>query len=110
MQLKLFVIHLPVGVMIVTLILFSQVFTALASLSSSDQADKELKDEDIKQELVSGDTNLNEDNTEKQEEVVQESNGDARERGLEQNITIDDIHSSDDIPFELPFDNIIPFP
>jgi hypothetical protein len=59
---------------------------------------------------VSGETNLNEDNIEKQEEEVQESNGDTRERGLEQNIMINEIHSSDDIPFEIPFDNIIPFP
>jgi hypothetical protein len=35
--------------MIVSLILFSQVFTALTASSSSDQTDKEPKDKDIKQ-------------------------------------------------------------
>jgi hypothetical protein len=44
---------------------------------------------------------------EEEEKEKQESNGDTRARGLEEhNITIDD----DDIPFELPFANSLPFP
>ena len=48
-----------------------------------------------------------------EEEDKEESNGDTKERELEDNIMIDkddDISSSDAIPFELPFDDIIPFP
>jgi hypothetical protein len=57
MQQKLFVINLLIGVMIVSLILLSQVFTALAEASSSlDQTDKELKDKDIKHKSKSSDT------------------------------------------------------
>jgi hypothetical protein len=112
MQLKLFVIHVPVGVMIVSLILFSQAFTALAvASSSSDQTDKELKDKDTKQKSKSSDTKPNDgDNMGKQTEEEQESNSDTRAIGLEQNITIENIHPSNDMPFELPFDNSLPFP
>ena len=106
MQLKLFIIDLPIGTLIVSLILLGQLLTAAAEL-----IDIEPKDKDIKQELDSSETKPDkENNTVNQVEEEQESNGDTRERGLEQNITIDDIHSSDDIPFVLPFDDILPFP
>jgi hypothetical protein len=115
MQLKLFVINLLIGVMIVNLILFSQVFTALAGASSSsDQTDKELKDKDIKQKSKSSDTKpSNQQNntvTQAEGEEEHESNDDTGGRGLKQNITIDDTHPSDNIPFELPLDNTLPFP
>ena len=106
MQLKLFIIDLPIGAMIVSLILLGQLLTAAAEL-----IDIEPKDKDIKQELDSSETKPDkENNTVNQVEEEQESNGDIRERGVEQNITIDDVHSSDDIPFVLPFDDILPFP
>jgi hypothetical protein len=108
MQLKLFIIDLPIGAMIVSLILLSQLLTAAAA---AELIDIEPKDKDIKQELDSSETKQDkENNTVNQVEEEQESNGDTRERGVEQNITIDDIHSSDDIPFVLPFDDILPFP
>ena len=115
MQLKLFVINLLIGLMIVSLILLSQVFTALAEASSSsDQTDKELKDNDIKQKSKSSDTKpSNQQNntiTQAEGEEEHESNGDTGGRGLKQNITIDDTHPSDNIPFELPLDNTLPFP
>ena len=112
MQLKLFVINLLIGVMIVSLILFSQVFTALAGASSSsEQTDKELKDKDIKHKSKSSDTKPNdEDNVGNHKEVKekkQQSNGHTRGRGLQADkIMIND----NDIPFELPFHDIIPFP
>jgi hypothetical protein len=108
MQLKLFIIDLPIGALIVSLILLSQLLTAAAT---AELIDIEPKDKDIKQELDSSETKPDkENNTVNQVEEEQESNGDIRERGVEQNITIDDIHSSDDIPFVLPFDDILPFP
>ena len=108
MQLKLFIIDLPIGALIVSLILLGQLLTAAAA---AELIDIEPKDKDIKQELDSSETKPDkENNTVNQVEEEQESNGDTRERGLEQNITIDDIHSSDDIPFVLPFDDILPFP
>ena len=108
MQLKLFIIDLPIGALIVSLILLSQLLTAAAA---AELIDIEPKDKDIKQELDSSETEPDkENNTVNQVEEEQESNGDTRERGVEQNITIDDIHSSDDIPFVLPFDDILPFP
>jgi hypothetical protein len=109
MQLKLFVIHLPVGVIIVSLIFLGQVLTPAPA--AEEQTDIELEDKDTKQELGTSETKpTNENNRVKQEEE-QESNGDTRERGLEQNITIgDDIYPSDVIPFELPFNNIVLFP
>ena len=66
MQLKLFAIYLPVGVMIVSLILYSQVSTAAASAELMDKEDDE--DKAIKQELVTSETNPNDDNRGKQEE------------------------------------------
>jgi hypothetical protein len=113
MQSKLFVIHLlllSVGVlMIVGLIIFSQVLT-LAS-AAMEMTDMELEDKAIKQELEPSETEPTKENNTVNQEEEQESNGDTRERGLEQNITIgDDIYPSDVIPFELPFNNIIPFP
>jgi hypothetical protein len=125
MQLKLFAIYLPVGVMIVSLILFSQVSTAAASAELMDKEDDE--DKAIKQELGTSETNPNDDNRGKQEEEAaeeQESNDDTSES--EDNVMIDDdgdggdnINPSeddddddddDDVPFKLPFDNTIPFP
>ena len=115
-QLRLFVIYIPVGIMIISLIIISQIFTAtaaaalaLALAAAEDQTDIEVKDKDIKEELGTSDTKAtNDDNT-------------ASETGLEEdNVMIDDTdtYSSDDdnndddgdVPFELPFDNIIPFP
>ena len=126
MQLKLFAIYLPVGVMIVSLILFSQVSTAAASAELMDKEDDE--DKAIKQELGTSETKPNDDNRGKQEEEEaaeeQESNDDTSES--EDNVMIDDdgdggdnINPSeddddddddDDVPFKLPFDNTIPFP
>ena len=125
MQLKLFAIYLPVGVMIVSLILFSQVSTAAASAELMDKEDDE--DKAIKQELGTSETKPNDDNRGKQEEETaeeQESNDDTSES--EDNVMIDDdgdggdnINPSeddddddddDDVPFKLPFDNTIPFP
>jgi hypothetical protein len=114
MQLKLFVINLLTGVMIVSLILFSQVFRALAgasSSSSSDQTDKELKDKDIKHKSKSSYTKPNDEdnvgNHKAVKEKKQQSNDHTRGRGLQADkIMIND----NDIPFELPFHDIIPFP
>jgi hypothetical protein len=125
MQLKLFAIHLPIGVMIVSLILFSQILTAAAA-GAEEQTDIELENEDTKEQLGASETTRNDDNMGKQEEEAteeQESNDDTRERESQDNVMIDDdddhdhnINSSevddvdDDTPFELPFDDIIPFP
>jgi hypothetical protein len=109
MQLKLFIFYLPTGVIIISLLLFNQILMEAAA--AAEQTDIYLKDKAIKQELASGKTKpTKENNTVKQPEEKQESNGDTRGAAIEQNMTIDDIHASDDIPFELPFDNIIPFP
>ncbi len=80
----------------------------------------ELENKAIRQELEPSETEEieeeEEDNTAKQEEEgeeeEQESNDDTSGTGLEEdNITINDNYSSnDDVPFDLPFDNIIPFP
>jgi hypothetical protein len=108
MQLKLFVIHIPVGLMIMSLLLFNQV---LIQAAAAEQTDIDLKDKALKQELGSSETKrTKENNTVKQAEENREITEDTSGRGIEQNITIDDIYSSNDIPFELPFDNIIPFP
>ena len=108
MRLKLFVIHIPIGLIIMSLLLFNQV---LIKAATAEQADLDVKDKAIKQELGSSETkHTKENNTVKQAEENQESNGDTRGRVIEQNITINDIYPSDDVPFELPFDNIIPFP
>jgi hypothetical protein len=109
MQLKLFIFYLPTGVIIISLLLFNQILMEAAA--AAEQTDIYLKDKAIKQELASSKTKpTKENNTVKQPEEKQESNGDTRGAAIEQNMTVDDIHASDDIPFELPFDNIIPFP
>jgi hypothetical protein len=113
MQPKPFVIHLFVGVMILSLIFFNQVLTLLSTPTTAAAAeliDIELKDKDIKQGLGTSETKPNNENNivkQEEEKEEQESNGYSRARGLEEhNITIDD----DDIPFELPFANSLPFP
>ena len=103
------ILHLPVEVLIVSLITFNQVFTVTAA---AELIDIEPKDKAIKQELWPSETEeIREVNIEKQEEEEQENNGDTKRRGLEEDIMIDDNYSSDDdVPFELHFDNIVPFP
>ena len=102
------ILHLPVEVLIVSLIILNQVFTVTAA---AELIDIEPKDKAIKQELWPSETEeIREDNIEKQEEEEQENNGDIKRRGLEEDIMIDDNYSSDDVPFELYFDNIVPFP
>ena len=136
MQIRLFVIHVPVGIMILSLMLFSHIFTEAVALAAADAAkdhtDTEVEDKDNKGELRTSETKAtNDDNTGKQEEEQdedeeqQDSNDDtkARESGLEEDdVMIDDAdtYSSDDgddnndddkdVPFELPFEDIIPFP
>jgi hypothetical protein len=117
---KPFLIHLlPIGIIILSLIIFSQILTqaAAAAAAAEEQSDIELKeDKAIKQELGSSKTKPTneENNTVKQAEKEEEesNNGDTRERGLEQNITINDIYPSDDgdVPFVLPFHITLPFP
>jgi hypothetical protein len=99
---------------VLLLLLCNNTSYALAS-SSSDQTDKELKDKDIKQKSKSSDTKpSNQQNntkvTQAEGEEEHESNGDTGGRGLKQNITIDDTHPSDNVLFELPLDNTLPFP
>jgi hypothetical protein len=66
-QLKLFAIDLPIGVMILSLItIFSQVITE--AVTAEELIDIEFEDKTIKQELETSETNLNENNIEKQEE------------------------------------------
>ena len=104
------ILHLQVEVLIVSLIIFNQVFTVTAA---AEMIDIEPKDKAIKQELWPSETEeIKEDNIEKhEEEGEQENNGDTKRRGLEEDIMIDDNYSSnDDVPFELHFDNIVPFP
>ena len=123
MQPKLFVIHLLLllGVLIVGLTIFSQVFTSIATATDSQMKDIEFEDKAIKEELKPMETEEieeeEEDNTAKQEEEVkeeeQESNDDTAGTGLEEDIMIDDNYTSngdDDVPLELPFDNPMPFP
>jgi hypothetical protein len=123
MQLKLFVMHLPIGVMIVSLIFVSQVVfsAAVAVVADEEQTDIiELEEyEGIKQELGPSETNPTENDIVKQEgeeegedEDQQESNGDTAGTELEDdNIMIDDDnYLSDKVPFDLPFDDIVPFP
>ena len=133
MQLRLFVINVPVGMMILSLILFSHIFTetvALAATGAKDKTDTEVEDKNSKQESGTTETKSNDDDSakdgkeDKDDAEQQESSDDTRaiERGLEDNIMIEDndeIYSSDDndndddddkdVPFELPFDDI-PFP
>lgn len=117
MQPKLFVIHLLlVGISLVGLIDFSQVFTSIATATASEMKDMELEDEAITQELEPIETeeigDEEEDNTAKQEdEEEEESDDDIAETELEEDIMIDDNDSSDDdVPLELPFDTPMPFP
>ena len=122
MQLKVFVTHLQLGLMIVSLTFIGQVFRAAVVVADEEQTDIiELEDEDIKQELGPSETeeieDEEDDNASKQEDEMeveeQQSNDDTAGTGLEEdNITIDyDIYRSDNnVPFELPFDNTLPFP
>ena len=120
MQPKLFVIHLLLGVLIVGLTIFSQVFTSIATATDSQTKDIEFEDKAIKEELEPIETEEieedEEDNTAKQEEEgkeqEQESNDDTARTGLEEDIMIDDNYSyyDDDVPLELPFDDPMPFP
>jgi hypothetical protein len=117
LQPKLFVIHLfLVGISLVGLIHFSQVFTSIATATASEMKDMGLEDEDIKQELEPIETeeigDEEEDNTAKQEdEEEEESDDDIAGTELEEDIMIDDNYSSDDdVPLELPFDTPMPFP
>ena len=115
MQLKLFAIDLPIVVIVVSLIPFNQLFTTTVAAAAADQTDIELADKDIKQKPLSNDKEDNDNNIwkqreEKQEEEEKVGNDNTRERGLEEdNIMIDD-DDHEDVSFELPFDNIIPFP
>jgi hypothetical protein len=107
LQPRLFVIHLLlVGVLIVGLIIFSQVFTPIPTATASEMKDTEFEDKAIKQELEPMETE------EIGEDEEQQSNDDTAGTELEEDIMIDDNYSSDDddIPLELPFDNPMPFP
>jgi hypothetical protein len=124
LQPKLFIIRLLllIGVLIVGLTIFSQVFTSIAIATDSQMKDTAFEDKDIKKELGSMETEEieeeEEDNTDKQEEEgkeeEQEYHDDTAGTGLEEDIMIDDNYSydddDDDIPLELPFDNPMPFP
>ena len=103
------ILHLLVEVLIFSLIIFNQVFTVTAA---TEVIGIQSKDKAIKQELwPSGTEEIKEHNIEKQEEEEEENNGDNAGTLLEEDIMIDDNYSSDDdVPFELPFDNIVPFP
>jgi predicted nucleic acid-binding protein len=112
--------------MIVSLIVLSQVVTSTTTTTAtatatSEMIDMELEDKAIKQELEPSEIEeieeeKEDDNTwkqeeEREEEEEQQSNDDTAETGLEEDIMIDDNYSyDDDVPFDLPFDNIIPFP
>ncbi len=120
LQPRLFVIHLLlVGVLIVGLIIFSQVFTPIPAATASEMKDTEFEDKAIEQELEPMETEEigedADDNTAKQDveghDEEQQSNDDTAGTGLEEDIMIDDNYSSaDDVPIELPFDNPMPFP
>ena len=114
------------------IIIFSQILTSsstttTATAAAMEMTDIELEDKAIKQESEPMETEevedeqKEEDNTAKQQdeeekEEEQESNDDdTAGTGLEEDsITIDGNNSSDDddddVPFDLPFDNMIPFP
>ena len=98
---------------------------APAIATASDMIDTELEDKAIKQELEPSETeeikdgDEEEDKTAKQEEEGKEeeqeskNDDDTAGTGLEEdNIMIDNNYSSyvDDVPLELPFDNLMPFP
>ncbi len=85
--------------------------------------DKELEDKAIKEELEPSEkeeieeekeddnTGKQEEEREEEEEEEQQSNNDTAGTGLEEDIMIDENYSyDDDVPFDLPFDNIVPFP
>jgi hypothetical protein len=125
LQPKQFVIHLLlilVGVLIVGVIIFSEVLTSSSRITiaaaNTEMTDMEFEDKAIKQELEETETKEidleeEEDNTAKQEEEeIQESNDYTAGTGLEgDNILGDGNYSSDgDVPFDLPFDNMVPFP
>jgi predicted nucleic acid-binding protein len=129
LQPKLFIIHplLPLAgvLMIVGLILFSHVLTstiaAASTAAATEMKDMELEDKMIRQELEPSETEeieeeKEDDNTGKheekrEEEEEQQSIDDTAGTGLEEDIMIDDNYSyDDDVPFDLPFDNIILFP
>ena len=102
----------------VTLIIFSQVFTPIPTATASEMKDMEFEDKSIKQELKPMEIEEigedEDDNTAKQEEEgedeEQESNDDTARTGLEEDIMLDGNYSSDDVPLELPFDDPMPFP
>jgi hypothetical protein len=102
------ILHVLVEVLMVSLIIFNQVFTVTAA---TELIDIESKDKAIKQELWSSRREeIKVYNIEKQEEE-EENNGDTAGTLLEEDIMIDDNYSSDDDePFELHFINIVPFP
>ena len=106
MQPRLFVIHLLlVGVLLVGLIIFSQVFTPIPAATASEMKDMEFEDKAIMQELEPMETE------EIGEDEEQQTNDDTARTGLEEDIMIDDNYSyDDDVPIELPFDNSMPFP
>ncbi|HKG42097.1 MAG TPA: hypothetical protein VKA98_08160 [Nitrososphaeraceae archaeon] len=121
MKPKLFVIPLIlVGVMIVGLVIFSQVFTPVPTAIASEMKDMEFEDKAMEQELEPSETEEigedEDDNIAKHEgegeDEEQESNDDTAGTGLEEDIMIDDNYSSDDddVPLELPFDDPMPFP
>jgi hypothetical protein len=88
---------------------------APAIATASEMTDTELEDKAIKQELEPSEMEEidveEEDNTTKQQEEEQESNDDTAGILLEEhNIIIENNYTSYDVPFDLPFDNIIPFP
>jgi flagellar biosynthesis/type III secretory pathway M-ring protein FliF/YscJ len=122
LQPKLFVIPLLfVGVLIVGLVIFSQVFTPIPTATASEMKDMEFEDKAIKQELEPSETEEigedEDDNIAKHEgegeDEEQESNDDIAGTELDEDIMIDDNYSSDDdddVPLELPFDDPMPFP
>lgn len=121
MQLRLIVIHVPAGMMILTLMLFSHIFTgavALAATGAEDKTDTEVEHKDSTQESGTTETKSDDDKSAKQgdedkddDEEQQESSDDtkATEKGVEDNVMIEDNDDDKDVPFVLPFDDI-PFP
>jgi hypothetical protein len=108
---------LIVGVTIFSQVLRSSSSPTTIAAANTEMTDMEFKDKTIKQELEETETKEidleEEDNTAKQEdEEIQESNDYTAGTGLEgDNILGDGNYSSDgDVPFDLPFDNMIPFP
>ena len=80
------ILHLPVEVLIVSLIIFNQVFTVTVV---AELIDIQPEDKAIKQELWPSETEeIKEDNIEKheEEEQKQENNGDTERRGLKKTL------------------------